>query len=39
MILRLLAHDGYRRLVWLALILTFGLITGCQNTDGGGGGY
>jgi hypothetical protein len=39
MILRMLTDDRYRRLAWVALILTVGLVTGCTSPDGGGGGY
>ena len=39
MMMRLLADDRYRRLAWVAFLLAMTLITGCQNQDGGGGGY
>jgi hypothetical protein len=39
MITKLLTDDRYRRLAWLTLSLAMALITGCQNQDGGGGGY
>jgi hypothetical protein len=39
MIIRMLTDDRNRRLGWIALMLAIALITGCQNQDGGGGGY
>ena len=39
MISQLLTDDRYRRLAWAALLLAMTLITGCQNQEGGGGGY
>jgi hypothetical protein len=39
MIIQLLTDDRYRRLAWVALMLAMTLVTGCQNQDGGGGGY
>jgi nitrate reductase alpha subunit len=39
MIMQMLTDHRYRRLAWLALLLAMALITGCQNQDGGGGGY
>lgn len=37
--MRMLTDDRYRRLAWVLLTLAVALITGCQNQDGGGGGY
>jgi predicted small secreted protein len=37
MIVGLLSDDRYRGFLWLALILTIGLVAGCQNTSPGGG--
>ena len=39
MIIRMLTNDRYGRLALVALMLALTLITGCQNQDGGGGGY
>jgi len=39
MIDRILTDDRYRRVAWLLLTLALALVAGCQNTDGGGGGY
>jgi hypothetical protein len=38
MVFRILTTDRYRRLAWLLVTLALALISGCQNTDGGGGG-
>jgi hypothetical protein len=38
MAFRILTDDRYRRLAWWLITLALALISGCQNTDGGGGG-
>jgi hypothetical protein len=39
MIIRMLTDDRFRRLAVAAVMLAMALLTGCQNQDGGGGGY
>jgi hypothetical protein len=39
MIIQMLTDARYRRLALVVLMLAIALVTGCQNQDGGGGGY